>query len=187
MTVYSGIEGSLWIKDGGDWTKVARVTSWSYTMTQEVLTTTVLGDTDRTLRDGVRSSTGSCTLFYYNPDDSPEEDTGAGRLLKKMLKPLALIDPNVNLTGKPAEYGVGDTGVRSYKTAFRLVADKSLSQQNNNASTTAKYIWVDAWITSFTMTMAVGEILSCDVRFEVDGTPIANTFSEYKTADLTND
>ena len=180
MTLYSGLEGSLWIKDGGDWTKVARVTSWTYTMTQEVLPTTVLGDTDRTLIDGVRSSSGSCTLFYYNPDASPEDDTGAGRLLKKILKPLSLIDAT-------AEPGKGDTGVRSAKTAFRLQADKSLSQQNNNSSSTARYIWVDAWITSFAMTMAVGEVLSCDVSFEVDGAPMANKFSEYSTPDLTSD
>ena len=155
-------------------------------MTQEVLPTTVLGDTDRTLTSGVRSSSGSCTLFYYNPDASPEDDTGAGRLLKKILKPLQLIDPNFSNEGalKP---GKGDTGVRSQKTAFRLQADKSLSQQNNNSSSTAKYIWVDAWITSFAMTMAVGEVLSCDVSFEVDGAPMANKFSEYSTPDLTSD
>lgn len=178
MTLYSGLEGSLWIKDGGDWTKVARVRSWNYTMSQAVLDTTVLGDTDRTLVDGVRSSSGSCSLFYYNPDASPEDDTGAGRLLKKILKPLSLIDSS-------ATSSRGDTGVRSYKTAFRLQADKNLSQQNNNSSSTAKYIWVDAWITSFAMTMAVGEVLSCDVTFEVDGTPMENSFSEYTPSDLT--
>ena len=187
MTLYSGLQGSLWIRDGGDWAKVARVKSWTYTMSQAVLDTTVLGDTDRTLADGVRSSSGSCSLFYYNPDASPEDDTGAGRLLKKMLKPLSLIDPNVNLNGAPSEYGVGDTGVRSYETAFRLVADQSVSSLNDINSSTMKYIWVNAWITSFQMTMAVGEVMSCDVTFEVDGTPIANTFSKYKTDDLSND
>jgi hypothetical protein len=185
MTLYSGLEGSLWIKDGGDWTKVARVKSWGYTMNQEVLDTTVLGDTDRTLIDGVRSSSGSCTLFYYNPDASPEDDTGAGRLLTKILKPLSLIDSNFDPNA--SSDSTGATGVRSHNTAFRLQADKNLSQQNNNSSSTAKYIWVDAWITSFTMTMAVGEVLSCDVSFEVDGTPIANSFSEYKSSDLTGD
>lgn len=177
----------MWIRDGGDWTRVAKVKSWTFTQNQEVLDTTVLGDTDRTLLDGVRSSSGSCSLFYYNPDESPEDDTGAGRLLKKMLKPVRLVDPSVDLTGKPADASVGDTGVRSYQTAFRLLADKTMSARDNNQSSTARYIWVNAWITSFQMTMAVGEVLSCDVTFESDGAAIDNKFSEYQSADLTSD
>ena len=185
MTIYSGLEGSLWIKDGGDWTKVARVKSWTYTISQQILPTTVLGDTDRTLIDGIRQSNGSCSLFYYNPDASEEDDAGAGRLLKKLLKPVGLIDSNFDPNG--AGLSRGDTGVRSYKTAFRLQVDKSLSAQNISNSSTAKYIWVDAWITSFTMSVAVGEVLSCDCTFEVDGAPIDNKFSNYRTQDLKSD
>ena len=184
MTFYSGLEGSFWIKDQGDWVKVAAVTNWSFTQNQAVLDTTVLGDTDRTLIDSVRSASGSASLFYYNPEASPEDDTGAGRLLKKILKPLSKVDPSFN-EDTHAGGSTGDTKIRSTRCAFRLQANKDLSQIDNTGSSTEKYLWLSTYLTSFQMTMAVGEVLSCDVTFEVDGTAIYNSFSVYGDADVT--
>ena len=161
----------------GDWSKCAAVKSWTYNQNQEVLDTTILGDTDRTIIDGIRSATGSCSLYYYNFEDDSSEDTGAGRLLKKILKPASQWNPNFN-TGSQ-QTGEGDTKTRSNPTAFRLAANKDLSQIDSTGGSTEKFIWVGAWITSFTMTMSVGEVLSCDVTFEVNGAPADNTFSIY--------
>lgn len=181
MTLYSGLEGSLWARTQGDWLKVAQAKGWTFNMNQEVLDTTVLGDTDRTLLDGVRSCSGSCSLFYYNPDASPEDDTGASFLLKKILKPLSLFENKFsdNWVGGSR----GNSGIRSTNVAFRLACDKNLKNLENNSSSTQKYLWLNTWITSFTMTMSVGEILSCDVTFEVDGAPVDNKFSTYGNDD----
>ena len=160
--------------------RVAKVRSWTYTQTQNVIETTALGDTDRTIEDGVRSGSGTCSLYYYNPDRDDAADLGAGRLLRKILKPLSRVDPKWNNQNQESR---GDTNIRSGYAFFRLTADKNLDRLNTLNSSTAKYIWVNAWITSFTMNMAVGEILSCDISFEVDGTPLDNTFSPYGDGD----
>ena len=182
--LYSGLEGSLWVIEEGDWMKVAAVKNWAFTQNQQVLETTTLGDTDRTLVDGVRSLSGSCSLFYYNLDQASTDDTGAGRLLKRILKPLSIVDGG-GFTGDDYRgESTGATGVRSMKTAFRLSANKDLSRNDEfETSNTERYLWVNAWITSFQMTMAVGEVQSCEVTFEADGTSIANGFSTYFPGD----
>ena len=186
---YSGLEGSLWVIEGGEWMKVAAVKNWAFTQNQTVLDTTTLGDTDRTLIDGVRSLSGSCSLFYYNFDRSPEEDTGAGRILQKILKPFSI-------TGKTGPKGqvwtgddyrggsIGDTGNRSTRMAFRLSTEKDPSKVNTiGDSVTERFLWLNAWITSFQMTASVGEVLSCEVTFEADGTALVNEYSDYSTND----
>ena len=91
---YSGLEGSLWaIEEEGDWMRIAAVRNWSFTQNQNVLETTTMGDTDRTLVDGVRSSAAVASMFYYNFEtDEPNDDTGAGRILQKILKPLSIVE-----------------------------------------------------------------------------------------------
>ena len=167
-----------------EWMRVAAVKNWAFTQNQTVLETTTLGDTDRTLVDGVRSLSGSCSLFYYNFDRSPEEDTGAGRILQKILKPF-------RITGKTGPKGqqwtgndyrggsIGDTGKRSTRMAFRLSVDKNMSNVDTIGDSTEHFLWLNAWITSFQMTASVGEVLSCEVTFEADGTALDNTFSFY--------
>ena len=59
---YSGQDGIL--KVAGE--TAGKVRSWSFTANQAVLETTSLGDKNRTLEAGVRSLTGSCSLYYYN-------------------------------------------------------------------------------------------------------------------------
>ena len=59
---YSGQDGVL--KVAGE--TAGKVRSWSFTANQAVLETTSLGDNNRTLEAGVRSVTGSCSLYYYN-------------------------------------------------------------------------------------------------------------------------
>ena len=82
---YSGQDGQLFV-DGGS-TAVAKVRSWSFTASQAVLETVSLEDTDRTIIPGIRSITGSCSIYYYS---ELGEDTGAGgvsTLLQKFVKP----------------------------------------------------------------------------------------------------
>ena len=57
MGFYSGRDGALYVAGSG--TKTAKVQSWSFSSSMAVLETTSLGDSDRTLKAGVRSYSGS--------------------------------------------------------------------------------------------------------------------------------
>ena len=63
MGFYSGKDGALYI--GNETAKAAKVQNWSFSSSQAVLETTAMGDTDRTIVDGIRSYSGSARLFYY--------------------------------------------------------------------------------------------------------------------------
>ena len=138
---YSGQDGRLLI--GGD--TAAKVRSWSFTVNQAVLETVSLEDTDRTLIPGIRSVTGSCSLYYYQETAGGTTDTGT--LLDKMI--------TAN-TGDGGEQGGGKKGT----VEFEL---KILDGNNN------RRISFYAYITSLSMTSSVGEVMSADVSFEVHG------------------
>ena len=62
MAFYSGLSGQLYLGS----TKIGKVQNWSLNVSQAVLETTCLEDTDRTLINGVRSATGGCRVFYHS-------------------------------------------------------------------------------------------------------------------------
>lgn len=76
---YSGQDGRLIVDDS----TVAKVRSWSFTANQAVLETSSLEDTDRTLIPGIRSVTGSCSLYYYQATAGGTTD--AGTLLSNLI------------------------------------------------------------------------------------------------------
>lgn len=178
----------MWIRQGNEFHKLGKVRNWSFSQSQAVLETTALGDTDRTLVDGVRSLSGSCSLFYYAADDN--SSWGADDILKRIMKPY---NPFVgNYEQSPGASDLGET-VRSGKVAFRLTVDRDRSGTNTHQLDTTndgdtaqpgvghreRYLWIQAWITNFTMTMSVGEVLSADITFESDGAAVENEFSSY--------
>ena len=138
---YSGQDGRLIVNDS----TVAKVRSWSFTANQAVLETSSLEDTDRTLIPGIRSVTGSCSLYYYQETAGGTTDTGT--LLSN------LITAN---SGSGGEQGGGTKGT----VKFEL----KILDGNTNRSITFY-----AYITSLSMTNSVGEVLSADVSFEVNG------------------
>jgi len=138
---YSGQDGRLIIAG----TTAAKVRSWSFTANQAVLETSSLEDTDRTLIPGIRSVTGSCSLYYYQETAGGTTDTGT--LLSN------LITAN---SGSGGEQGGGTKGT----VKFEL----KILDGNTNRSITFY-----AYITSLSMTNSVGEVLSADVSFEVNG------------------
>jgi len=189
MAYYSGLDGELWFKKGSKFERLGKVRNWSFSQSQAVLETTALGDTDRTLVDGVRSLSGSCSLFYYAADDQVKY--GAEDLLKRIMKPYNNVgdgSPGV----APGAKDLGET-IRSGKVAFKLAVDKYRSGMNDhnynitgdeNGATSGegheeRFVWIQAWITNFTMTMSVGEVLSADLTFESDGAAVENKFSTY--------
>ena len=150
MTFYSGQNGRMLI----DGVQAAKVVNWSFSVNQSPLSTTVLSDTDNTFINGLRTTTGSATLFYY--DDS------SGSTVVNSAK--ALID---NLI-KPRSDGAAEPGRANEATNVTL----SLQVVDG---TTIKQMVVDALLTSATMSMGVGEVLSAQVAFQVNGAPTTVT------------
>ena len=149
MAFYSGLDGQLYLGT----TKIGKVQNWSLSASQAVLETTSLEDTDRTLINGVRSMSGSCRVFYYT-DAAAGGASSASKFIDNIIK-----------TGGS---GIDDGGdplnpQQSASVTFKLHAD------------TNKYIEVYAWITGVSMSMAVGEVMSVDVTFEVSGRAIQST------------
>ncbi len=138
---YSGQDGKLFVS--GD--EVAKVRSWSFTANQSVLETTSLSDTDRTLIPGMRSVTGSCSLYYYQVTAGEKTDTGT--LLSNIITANS---------GSGGEQGGGTKD--TVKFELRVL------DGNHDRS-----IIFYAYLTSLSMTNSVGEVLSADVSFEVNG------------------
>lgn len=66
MTVLSGKDGTLQF----DKTNVARVRSWSLQAGFDTLETTNLGDIARTYTPGLKSATGTASIFYHDDNAS---------------------------------------------------------------------------------------------------------------------
>ena len=99
MTYYSGKDGFL--SFGGN--NVAKVGNWSLSTTVETLDVTNLSLSDRTFVPGVRSSTGSATIFYT--DDA----LGAKSLLDKIVKTTATSESDITTI----KLGWGAKGIQS--------------------------------------------------------------------------
>lgn len=144
MQFFSGISGQLYIND----TKAARVSGWSLSANSGLLDTTTLGDTDRTSVYGTRSTTGSCSLYYYQPEPGVKGE--ASTLLNALIKART----------SNAEPGVAPVS-ESVKLKLKI----------DDATTEGKYVEIDANLTSASMTMAVGAVLSAQIAFEANGAP----------------
>ena len=63
---------------------IGQVQSWSFSQSMSVLEATAMGDTDRVIKAGVRSYSGSCRAFYYT--DTSTGAPNVGKLLKEAIK-----------------------------------------------------------------------------------------------------
>ena len=141
---YSGKEGELAI----DGTKVAKVRSWSFSMNQAVLETVSLEDTDRTIIHGMRSYTGSASIYYYQDSSG----SGSGQL-------TTLINEVIK----------GGTGAGDSVNADSSYVKFKLRIKDGTAS--GRFIEFTAIPTSISMTSAIGEVVSADISFEAHGAP----------------
>ena len=143
---FSGKDGALLV--GG--TEVSQLQNWSFSQSMSVLEITSMGDTDRTIRPGVRSYSGSARAYYYTS--------------------TATAAPNVTDLLKAAlEDGGTDSG--RVTLIFRM-------EETAGSATHARDITVNAYITSVGLSSSVGEISSVDFSFEVDGAPTSNNINE---------
>lgn len=145
MSFFSGKDGRMFIGSGTSRVAAAKVRNWSYTAAMQTLPTTTLGDRDQTSTNGVRTHSGSCSLFYY-ADTGGSTPNSASTLLNKLVK--------ANTNGQ---------GVEAEEVTLRLGID--------DGSANGKYIEGECLLTEVSMTMAVGEVLSANVSFEFVGAP----------------
>ena len=157
---YSGKDGALYI--GTSTTKAAKVQSWSFSSNQAVLETTAMGDTDRTIVDGIRSYSGSARLFYYTTSGG----SNVSALLTEAIK-------RSNASG-------GTT------------TDPSDGGQDRSSSIKLKLAWIDSpsrfitfwvFITGITMGASMGEVSSVDITWEANGAPVEDTLATGSTSD----
>ena len=141
---YSGQDGELLIND----TKAAKVRSWSFTFNQAVLETNSLEDTDRTIIHGMRSYTGSASIYYYQDSSG----SGSGRL-------TTLINEVIK-----GGNGAGDSvnAESSYVTLKLRIKDGTAN---------GRFIEFSAIPTSISMTSTIGEVFAADISFEAHGAP----------------
>ena len=147
MNFYSGQHGRMLIGT----TVAAKVTNWSFSTTMSPLDTTTLEDTDRTYINGLRSTTGTCRLYYYDSTSGGQRRNDAKTLITNLIK-ARTTSGEAGKTTEPANVTL----------EFQVVAD---------ANTTHK-IKFEALLTNATMSMAVGEVLAADVTFQVNGAPV---------------
>ena len=149
---YSGQHGELYIKsaDSGSLAKVGSLKNWSVNFSMNVLDTTCLQDTDRTILPGVRSFTGQTSLLYYQESNS-----------------------NVRLLTKDFIYGRTSNGQSYASKTFGQNTPAELSNIILRLSdgTNRDMSLVDM-VTGFTMTCAVNEVASAEVTFEGHGGPL---------------
>ena len=141
---YSGQDGELLVND----TKAAKVRSWSFTFNQAVLETNSLEDTDRTIIHGMRSYTGTASIYYYQDSSG----SGSGQL-------TTLINEVIK----------GGTGAGDSVNADSSYVKFKLRIKDGTAS--GRFIEFTAIQTSISMTSAIGEVMSADISFEAHGAP----------------
>ena len=154
MGFYSGRDGELYVgASTATLAKAAKVQSWSFSSSMAVLETTSLGDTDRTLKAGVRSYSGSCRLFYYVESPAASATSNLHTILTNSIK-----------SGGSA--GDGDT---SASTAIVLL------MRMQTGGSDIRDIQFSVFITGVSMSTAVGEVASADISWEANGAPYGNT------------
>ena len=137
MGYYSGADGVMKVDD----VQVARVTTFSFTSSQETLDVTTLGDRDRKLIGGTRSLSGSASIAYYSASGATAGDQRAQYLIGKLIK-----------TSGASNTVTLELGILNHASVFQEIK-------------------FDAVITSIAMSSAQGEIFSADISFEAADAP----------------
>ena len=144
---FSGKDGKLFVGDSA--TAVGQLQSWSFSQSMSVLEITAMGDTDRTLKPGVRSYSGSARAYYYTSTSS----------------------------GVPNVTDLLTAAIKTDSSESDQVTLKLRLEETADSDTDARDIIFKAYITSVSMSSSVGEISSVDFNWEADGAPTTDNLS----------
>ena len=120
-------------------TQLAKVTNWALESAVEMLETTTLGDNLRDFTPGIQSFSGSATLLYYKTDAGTVE---ASTLLQKLIR----------------------TGTGGVTSGDQVTMTLRLADGATNRDVT-----FSAYITSATIGASVGEVVTAQISFQVNG------------------
>jgi hypothetical protein len=129
--------------------RIAKIRDWSYTSNSEVIETTALGDVAKTFAPSITSGDGSATLMFYedeinnytssNPKDIFEL---VDILFPRDVPPRVILNLAVDGT-----FSLDSTNINLYKTNFLF----------------------NAYITSASVSVSYGEVVTVATSFTVDG------------------
>ena len=131
-----------------------KVTNWTMTTSAQLLTTTTLGDYDKTSVYGLRTTSGTLRLFYYREAGTQSYPaTNSGSWFINILE---------RYDGQPAS---------SPEVRLRLYVD---DKNNTTDLTVTDYVELNANITSISYGSNIGELVAVDVSFEATGPVTSN-------------
>jgi hypothetical protein len=149
-TATRGVDSEREILD--DQYRIAKIRSWSLTSNSEVVETTALGDTNKSFSPSITSGEGSATLMFY------EDDIG-NRGLDRQKDTFELIDLLFPQDTPP-------------RVILNLAVDGSTSGSAGQVGGAA--LWktnflFNAYITSSSIGVNYGEVVTIDTSFTIDG------------------
>ena len=127
---------------------IAKVRSWSFTSSTATLDVTTLGDTDRIFREGIRSASGNASIFYYTNNENGTV-SNLSELMEYQLGDRDVVGAGGASDDQPAKFSLKFLMGRGTQNPYYLIGRCA--------------------ITSFTLTMGVGEISSANVAFDING------------------
>ena len=149
-TATRGVDSEREILD--DQYRIAKIRSWSLTSNSEVVETTALGDTNKTFSPSITSGEGSATLMFYEDDIT---NAGINRQ-KDTFELIDLLFPR-------------DTPPR---VIMNLAIDGTTSGSSGQVGGAALWktnFMFNAYITSASVGVNYGEVVTIDTSFTVDG------------------
>jgi hypothetical protein len=149
-TATRGVDSEREILD--DQYRIAKIRSWSLTSNSEVVETTALGDTNKSFSPSITSGEGSATLMFY------EDDIG-NRGLDRQKDTFELVDLLFPRDTPP-------------RVILNLAVDGSTSGSAGQVGGAA--LWktnflFNAYITSSSIGVNYGEVVTIDTSFTIDG------------------
>ena len=133
------------------------VRDWSFQTQLATLDATTLGDTYKVPVNGIRTVTGSATLFWSS---APAADANRGWVPRRMLSDLISVR-----TGGTSFPGEANEATQAVRLELRVEDGYTAT------GVTGRGISMQIKITSAQMTMAHGEIFSANIGFESIGAP----------------
>ena len=136
-----------------------RVTNWTMNTTNQLLDTTTLGDYDRHTDYGLRTSSGSLRLLYYNPtnDSSTPANNSASWFINALQR--AAYEQDYGSLDQPNSFIQLD----SVPVTLRLFLNEM------GRGPLADYMEFDCNLSNVSYASTVGELCAVDVQFEVNG------------------
>jgi hypothetical protein len=152
---YSGQHGRYYF--GNDTQPNGTVRDWSFATQMATLDATTLGDTYKVPVNGIRTITGSATLFWTSGGNPQTINNGAHAVLQNMVKIR---------TGGSSNPGQAKEAVQAVRLELRI------DDGYKSGGKSGRGIELRVKITSIQMSMAHGEIFSANCSFESVGAPV---------------